>query len=397
MPLSLVSLMLCVFGITTGEFVIAGITEEVASDLDVSVSSAGRLVGAYAVGMIIGGPVLTALTARFPRKPLILILLAIGIAGNVASALAPGYVPLFVARIVTALVTSTFFAYAIVIAVSTAPKEKQASTVSKLVFGMNLAMILGAPIGTFIGHDLGWRAPFVAIASVLALGMLMVTKLVQDVPSATPGATALGELKVFRNRKVQLAIIVTAVGNTGLLIVFTYFSPLVTDVAGFSDNSVAFLLLVYGLGAVVGNFIGGWLADRALMPSQVGTLAVLAGTLVLMWSVSGNAIPIAVLVFVIGALGFAVVPGMQARVLSTATAAPTLGIAVNASAYQTAALFASGFGGAVMDGISVRSLYLTAACITIGGMLVSSYAWYRDQQDRTEKDIPVGDTEGTPA
>lgn len=395
MPLSLLSLMLCVFGITTGEFVIAGITEQVADDLNVSVSSAGRLVGAYAIGMIIGGPVLTALTARFPRKPLILVLLLIGIAGNLASALAPSYIPLFVARVVTALVTSTFFAYAIVIAVSNAPADKQASTVSKLVFGMNLAMILGAPIGTFLGTDLGWRAPFLAIAAVLVLGLLLVTKTVRSVPSATPGSSAIGELKVLRDRRVQLAILATAVGNAGVLVVFTYISPLMTDVAGFGESSVAFLLLVYGVGAVVGNFIGGWLADRALLPSQVGVLVTIAGALVLMWSLATHTAPMAVMVFVLGALGYAVIPGMQARVLATATEAPTLGIAVNASGYQIAALFASWLGGVVIDDASVRALYLTAAGMTMAGVLVSSYAWYRDHTEN--KNAAVGDRETAPA
>ncbi|MGW0203031.1 MFS transporter, partial [Nonomuraea sp. NPDC003201] len=181
MRLSVPSLMLCVFGITTGEFVIAGILPGIATDLAVSIPAAGLLVTAYAIGMIVGGPVLTALTARFPRKPLILVLLAITIAGNLASALAPAYGVLFAARVVTSLVTSTFFANAIVIAVSTAAPGKQASTVSKLVFGMNLSMILGAPIGTFIGNAHGWRATFLVVAACCAAGFALVARLVPDV------------------------------------------------------------------------------------------------------------------------------------------------------------------------------------------------------------------------
>ncbi|MFE2725109.1 MFS transporter [Kitasatospora sp. NPDC059327] len=377
MSLKLLSLMLCVFGITTGEFVIAGILPDVAADLDVSIPAAGLLVTAYAIGMIIGGPVLTALTARYPRKPLIVGLLVIVIVGNVASALAPAYAVLFVARVVTALVTATFFANAIVIAASTAPEGKQASTVSKLVFGMNLSMMLGAPIGTFIGDHFGWRATFAVIAGVCLVGLVLVLPLVPDVAASTTSAVA--ELRVFRDRNVQLAIGITAVANMGLLMVFTYFSPLLTDLTGFADGAVPLLLLAYGVGAAVGNFVGGWLSDRSLMASQVGLLGLLTAGLLVMWAVSDGTVLTAVMVFVIGALGFSVIPGMQTRVLTTASSAPTLAIAVNASGYQLAAALAGWLGGRVIDGPGLRSVYLAAAAVTVLGILLSAYAWHRDR------------------
>jgi MFS transporter, DHA1 family, inner membrane transport protein len=380
MPLKLIPLMLCVFSITTAEFVPAGILPDIAGDLGVSIPDAGLLVTAYAIGMIVGGPVLTALTARYDHKPLILVLLAIVIAGNLASALAPVYWILFVARIIPAAVTGAFFANAIVIAVSTAPPGKQASTVSKLVFGMNLAIILGAPAGTFIGNNFGWRATFVAIAAVCSVGLLLVLRLVPDIDSATAGKSAVAELRVFRNRDVQLAIAINGVANIGLLMVFTYFAPLLTDITGFAADAVAILLLVYGVGAAVGNFVGGWLSDRALMPSQIGLLGLLTFGLVLMWAVSGSIVLTAIMVFVIGAIGFSVIPGMQTRVLTTASAAPTLGIAVNASAYQIAAGSAGWLGGRVIDsGLGLRALYLVGAAVTIAGILLSCYAWYRDR------------------
>ncbi|MGV9375967.1 MFS transporter [Nonomuraea sp. NPDC003707] len=380
MRLSVPSLMWCVFGITTGEFVIAGILPGIATDLAVSIPAAGLLVTAYAIGMIVGGPVLTALTARFPRKRLILVLLGITIAGNLASALAPAYGVLFAARVVTSLVTSTFFANAIVIAVSTAAPGKQASTVSKLVFGMNLSMILGAPIGTFIGNAHGWRATFLVVAACCAAGFALVARLVPDVREPSGGGSAVSELRVFRDRDVRLAIAVTAVGNAGLLMVFTFFAPLVTDVTGFAGGAVAVLLLVYGVGAAVGNLLGGRLSDRAPMAAQLGLLGVLAAVLVLMWAGSGSTAVTAVMVFVLGAAGFAVIPGMQARVLATASAAPTLAMAVNASAYQLAAAFAAWLGGRVIDGgLGLRSLYVVAAVVTVAGIAVSSYAWRRSR------------------
>jgi DHA1 family inner membrane transport protein len=377
MPLSLVSLMLCVFGITTGEFVIAGILPDISADLGVSIPTAGLLVTAYAIGMVVGGPVLTALTVRYPRKPLILTLLIVTIAGNLVSAIAPYYAVLFVARIITSLVISTFFANAIVIAVSTVPPEKHASTVSKLVFGTNLAIVLGAPLGTFVGDSFGWRATFFTVAAICALGLLLTWRLVPAV--ASESTSAMAELKVVGNRNVQLAIAVTAIGNAGLLMVFTYLAPLLTDLSGVNPGLIAVMLLLFGVGAAVGSLLGGWLADRALMPWQIASLALLTAVLMVMWAASASTVISAVLVFVIGLVGFLGVPGMQTRVLKTATGAPRLALAVNASAWQLAAAFAGWLGGVVIDGSGLRTVYLVAAGVTALGMLVSVYSWRRDR------------------
>ncbi|MEV0284619.1 MULTISPECIES: MFS transporter [unclassified Kribbella] len=369
------ALLVCVFGVTTGEFVLAGILPAVADDLAVSIPAAGLLVTAYALGMIVGGPLLTALTAGRPRKPVVLALLAVAVAGNLLSALAPGYGVLFAARIVTALVTSTFFANAIVIAVSAAPPEKQGTTVAKLAFGMNLAMILGAPLGTWIGAAFGWRATFGGITLVCAVGLLLVSRLV---PSDQPGTRggALTELAAFRHRDLQLAIAVTAVANIGLLMVFTYLSPLLTEVSSFGAGAIAPMLLLYGVGATVGNLVGGWLADRALLPSQLGALTVLVAIFLGLWMTTGTTMT-AVLVFAAGAVGFSVIPGMQTRVLATAVAAPTLAIAVNASAYQVAAAFAGWLGGRVIGGPGLSTVYLAAALTTVLGIGLSALAWTR--------------------
>lgn len=357
------TLMLCVFGITTGEFVLAGILPGVAAGLDVSVPAAGLLVTAYALGMIAGGPLLTAVTARYPRKPLIMALLAVAVAGNLASAAAPSYAVLFAARVVTALVTATFFANAIVIVATAAPADRQASAVARLVLGMNLAMVLGAPLGTFVGTHAGWRATFLAIALCCAVGLALIPRLVPATAGASASATA--ELRVFRTSAVWLAIAVTAVGSAGVLVVFTYFAPLATA-AGFTEGAVPVLLLVYGVGAAVGNLLGGRLADRVPVLSQPVLLAALAAVLALMW-VSGTNV---VMVFVLGALGFAVVPGMQARVLAAAGDAPTLAVAVNASAYQVAAAGAGWLGGVAL-GMGAGAVYLVAAAVTVAGIAVS--------------------------
>lgn len=172
MPLNVLPLLLCVFSFTTGEFVAAGILPDMARDLGVSIPATGLLVTAYAIGMIVGGPLLTALTACFARKRLLIALVSVGVAGNLASALAPDYSVLFAARLGSAFVVATFFAVAVVTATSMAEPGKQASIVAKLALGMNLGMILGAPIGTLIGHNFGWRATFLGVAVFTAVALL---------------------------------------------------------------------------------------------------------------------------------------------------------------------------------------------------------------------------------
>jgi DHA1 family inner membrane transport protein len=379
-PLPVFSLMLVVFGLTTGEFVISGIQPDVAAGLSVSIPAAGLLVTAYALGMIVGGPIVTVLTARLARKPLIGGLIAVSVLGNLGSAVAPNYAVLLVARFVAGLVVATFFAVAIATAVSMAPAGKQASTVAKVALGMNLGIILGTPIGTFIGQNFGWRATFVTVAAITVAALLLVLRFV---PAQPPVATASvrGELRVFAGRDVQLAIALTAVGNVGIVTVFIYITPLLTDVSGFTAGAVPLLLLVYGAGAVAGNFLGGWLSDKALMPSLTALLAVLAGILALFWLVSGIQALAAILTFVIGALAFAIIPGMQTRVLATASAAPTLAVAVNASGFQLAAAFAGWLGGRVIsDGPGLRSIYLLGALLTVAGLAIAVYTLRRDRQ-----------------
>ncbi|MGI5417325.1 MFS transporter [Actinomadura luteofluorescens] len=378
MPPSLLSLMLVVFGLTTGEFVIAGILPDVAADLGVSVPAAGRLVSAYALGMIVGGPVVTVLTARVPRKPLVTGLIAVSALGNLGSALAPNYPVLLAARFAAGLVVATFFAVAIATAASMAPAGRESSTIAKVALGLNLGIVLGAPLGTVIGQTLGWRATFGSVAALTTAGLLMVLRFVPALPAAATGPLW-GELRVFAGRDVRLAIALTALGNVGVVTVFTYIAPLLTEVGGFPEGAVPVLLLVYGAGAVAGNFLGGRLSDRALMPSLAWLLGALAAALALFWAVGGARPPAAVMTFTLGLLAFAILPGMQTRVLTSAGAAPTLAVAVNASAFQVAAAFAGWLGGTLIDGPGPRSLLPVAAALTVAGLAVAVHVHRGDR------------------
>lgn len=370
--LRLAILALCVFSITTGEFVVAGILPDVAADLGVAVGTAGLLVTAYAVGMIIGGPVLTAVTAGIDRKRLMLALLAVAVLGNAASALAPGFPVLLAARVLTALVTSTFFAQAIVTAVRSAPPERAGTMVARLAFGMNLAIVLGAPIGTEIGRQWGWRATFAAIAVACLIGLGLVFWLLSS-PSDAGRTSAVSELRVLRQRPVLVALAVTAVGNVGVLMVFSYLAPLLTDLGGHPASRLPILLLAYGVGATIGNLVGGTLYDRNPRLFQPALLGLLAVLLAATWFVAASTALTAVAVVAIGLLGFAIIPGMQARVMTTAAEAPTLAMAVNASGYQVAAACAGLFGGLLADSAAgPRPIYLVAAGLTTCGLLLTA-------------------------
>ncbi|PXX69199.1 DHA1 family inner membrane transport protein [Nocardia tenerifensis] len=373
------SLMSVVFSLTTGEFVIAGILPEVAEGLSVSVSTAGTLVTAYAVGMIVGGPVVTVLTARVARKPLVAGLVVFAVLANLGSAIAPNYPVLLAMRAAAGLVVATFFAVAIATAVATAEAGREAAAVARVALGMNLGIVLGTPIGAVIGQSLGWRATFVAVALSAAIALPLVIRFMPEQPGAVDGSV-LGELRVFGDREVWWAIALTALGNIGVVTVFTFIAPLLTDISGFATSTVPVLLLVYGVGAIIGNQVGGRLADRALLPSVAGLLAALACALLLFWLIGGDRTGAAVLTFVIGALAFAIIPGMQTRVVAAAAVAPTLAVAVNASGFQLAAACAGRLGGEVIgDGSGLRSIPLAGAVLTVAGATLAVWLAWRER------------------
>jgi DHA1 family inner membrane transport protein len=322
------------------------------------------------------------------RKPLMAGLIAVSMLANLSSSVAPNYLLLLASRCVAGLVVATFFGVAVSTAFAMAPAGKQGSTVAKVTLGLNLGIVLGAPLGTVIGHNLGWRTTFAAVAVASAFALAGVLRFVPAQQTAAAGSVR-QELRVFAARDLQLAIALTAVGNLGIVMVFTYIAPLLTDISGFAPGSIPLLLLVYGAGAVAGNFLGGWLSDRALMPSLIGLLAALATSLALFWLVSRSQPPAVIMTFVIGVLAFAILPGLQTRVMSTASSAPTLAVAVNASGFQLAAAFAGLLGGWVIDGgPGLRALYLVGALFTGMGVAIAWYAGRRDQSPAPAREFP---------
>ncbi|MGA5554766.1 MFS transporter [Streptomyces lavendulocolor] len=347
MPLALLALAIGAFGIGTTEFVIMGLLPEVAADFQVSIPTAGLLVTGYGLGVVLGAPLMTALGTRVSRKRMLMLLMVLFIAGNILSAAAPAFEVMLAGRVVASFAHGAFFGIGSVVAAALVAPEKKAGAIAMMFTGLTVANVVGVPLGTFIGQSAGWRTTFFLVAGLGVLGLLGVAKLVPEQPKPE-GVRLRHEFAAFRNVQVLLAMAMTILGFGGVFAAITYITPMMTDVAGYSAGSVTWLLVLFGLGMVGGNLIGGKLADRALMPLLYVSLAALALVLALFTFTAHDKVAAAVTLTLIGALGFATVPPLQKRVLDQASGAPTLASAVNIGAFNLGNSLASWLGGIVI-------------------------------------------------
>src|SRR5471032_1671489 len=275
MPIPLLALAISAFAIGTTEFVIMGLLPEVARDLSVSIPSAGLLVSGYALGVAVWAPLLAMVTSKMPRKLALQLLIGVFIVGNVLCAVASDYSVLMIARVVTSFAHGSFFGIGAVVAASLVPQEKRASAIAMMFTGLTLANVLGVPFGTFIGQEFGWRATFWIVAALGALSLAGLAWWLPNRHDAAPQGLR-QELRVLREPAAWLALLMTVLGFGGVFVVFTYIAPILEQISGFSPHAVTLVLVLFGVGLTIGNTIGGKLADRALMPSLMGILAVLA-------------------------------------------------------------------------------------------------------------------------
>ncbi|GAB0102628.1 MFS transporter [Nocardia sp. JMUB6875] len=347
MPLALLALAIGAFGIGTTEFVIMGLLPEVAGDYGVSIPTAGWLVTGYALGVMLGAPVMTALGTRVSRKGMLMLLMGLFIAGNLLSALAPVFGIMLVGRVVASLTHGAFFGIGSVVAADLVAPEKKAGAIAMMFTGLTLANVIGVPLGTFIGQSSSWRITFALVAALGVAGLLGVAKLVPDLPKPE-GVHLRHELAAFKNIQVLLALAMTVLGFGGVFAAITYIAPMMTEAAGFSDGAVTWLLVVFGAGMFVGNLVGGKFADRAPLLMLVLPLTGLAIALGLFTVTAHDKVAAAVTLFAIGVLGFATVPSLQKRVLDQAHAAPTLASAMNIGAFNLGNAIAAWLGGLVI-------------------------------------------------
>ncbi|MFD8008786.1 MFS transporter [Streptomyces sp. NPDC058955] len=349
MPLALLALAVGAFGIGTTEFVIMGLLPEIAADYGVTIPTAGLLVTGYALGVVVGAPLLTVLGNKVSRKRMLMVLMGLFVVGNLVSAVAPSFGMMLTGRVVASLAHGSFFGIGSVVAAGLVAPDKKAGAIATMFTGLTVANIVGVPLGTFIGQAVGWRTTFAIVAALGVIGLLGIAKLVPAMPRPA-GARLRGELGAFRNPQVLLAMAMTVLGFGGVFAAITYIAPMMTEVAGYSDGAVTWLLVLFGVGMFLGNLIGGRYADRALMPLLYVTLAGLAAVLALFTVLAEYKILAAIAILLIGALGFATVPPLQKRVLDQAHGAPTLASAVNIGAFNLGNALAAWLGGLVIAG-----------------------------------------------
>lgn len=378
----LIALMICVFAIGTTEYVILGILPDVASALGATVPAAGLLVTGYALGVAVGGPVLTIVSGRLPRRGLLLALMGLFIAANLGAALAPGYGALMVSRVASSLAHGTFFAMATVAATELAPLDQRASALALVALGLTLATVVGVPLGTLVGQQWGWRATFVTVA---CLGLMGLVSLGVLLPPLRHGAALnlAGELSVLGRRQVWLVLAMTVLGFAGVFTSFTYVAPLLSEVSGYSPEAVSILLWLFGVGSVAGTILAGKAADRALMPTVCATLALLAAVLAVFTITSRSRPGAALTLFCFGAAAFATVPPLQTRIITEARGAPAVASAANIAAFNAANAFGAYLGGRVIAaGLPLEVTNLAGALVTLAGLSVALYAAALDRKHR---------------
>ncbi|NMO36278.1 MFS transporter [Streptomyces sp. GMY01] len=397
MPLALLALAIGAFGIGTTEFVIMGLLPEVASDFGVSIPTAGLLVTGYALGVMLGAPLMTVLGTKISRKRMLMLLMGLFIAGNLLSALAPVFSVMLIGRVVASLAHGAFFGIGSVVAAELVAPHKRAGAIAMMFTGLTVANVVGVPLGTLIGQSAGWRVTFAAVAGLGVLGLAGIAKLVPDLPKPE-GVHLRHELAALKNAQVLLAMAMTVLGFGGVFAAVTYIAPMTTHVTGFSDGSVTWLLVLFGLGMVGGNLVGGRFADRALMPMLYVSLSALAVVLALFTLTAHNKIAAAVTIVLIGALGFATVPPLQKRVLDQAHGAPTLASALNIGAFNLGNALSAWLGGLVIAaGFGYTAPNWVGAALAAGALLLAVLSAALERRDGAPSTVvATGDRTGQP-
>lgn len=341
--LVLTGFVLLVFCTGTAEYLVAGVLPQLAADVSVSVAAAGQTVTAYALGVAVGGPLVTVCTVRLPRKGLALGLGVVFVAGTVLTALAPTYAWLIVGRAVAACSQATLFAIGLTSATALLGSARQGQAIAIVSSGLTVATVLGVPLGALLGVRTSWRLPFVVVAVAAGLAVLLLAAVMPRTPAPATGVA--DEIRSLLRGPVLLAVATTVIGFAGVSVVFTYLVPLLSTVTGIATGVIPALLLAYGVGGFAGNLIAGRLADLSLGGTLVGVFLALAGTLGAFPLLAEFTIPMIGLVLVLGMLSTATIAPLQSLVLRHAGAAPTLSLAVNVGAFNLANAIGSALGG----------------------------------------------------
>ena len=395
--IAIVALALGGFAIGTTEFVTMGLLPDIADGVGVDIPSAGHLISAYAVGVVIGAPVIAAFSARFPRRALLVALMAALLVGNALTALAPGYRTLLVARLLAGLPHGAYFGVASLVAASLVAPRLHGRAVSSVMLGLSVALVAGVPAATWLGQSFGWRSAFWLVVVLAAATMAAVLAVVPSTPGR-PEATVRGELGALRRPQVLLTLAIGIVGFGGMFALYSYIAPLVTDVAGLSRGTLPVILFVYGIGGVVGTALAGRLGDWALFPSVAGALIALMVVLALTALVAPWAPALVVGVLLVSVSGSTLAILLQLRLMETAGEAQMLGAALNHSALNLANALGAWVGGLVIAaGLGYRAPSAVGAGLAAAGLVplvMSAVLRRREQRSAAPapaaSQVPVG-------
>jgi len=384
MPLALYALTAGAFGIGVTEFVIMGLLIEVGADFGVSISAAGLLITGYALGVVVGAPIMTNSTGRWPRKTVLLVLMAIFTVGNAACALAPDYWSLMAARVLTAFAHGTFFGVGSVVATTLVAPNKKASAIAVMFTGLTVANILGVPFGTWLGQGYGWRSTFWAVTLIGLAAFVIIAVFVPKDKAAPEVSNLRDDLAVLARPQVLMGLLTTVLSWVGVFAVFTYIAPMLIRISGFSEAAVSPILLVFGGGLVAGNLLGGRLADRRLVPALFGSLLTLAAVLLLMTFAARHQVTAVLFVALLGAAAFATVPPLQIWVMEKAAGAgQSLASSFNIAAFNLGNAIGAWLGGFVIDhGPGLGAVPWVAALVPLAAAGVAALAIHSDRRRR---------------
>lgn len=348
MPFQVWILTLAAFAIGTAEFVIAGILPQIATSLSITEGQAGYLISAYALAIVIGGPILTIYLARFNKKKVLIGLMALFIIGNIMSALAPTYDLLLLSRVVAGLVQGPFYGIGAVVATGLVSEKMAGRAVGQMFAGLTLANVLGVPAGTWISLKFGWHNTFLIVAAFGAIAMISI---LMSIKSAGHGEakSIKSQLQAFKNPMLIMSLAITALAWSGFMSLYGYIAPMATHIAGYSQDAVTWILAIVGLGLIIGNTLGGRSSDKDLRKASMFWAIAMIVSLIIVGLVINNQILFVIALFVFGIASFANVPAMQLRVMNHGGEGQELAATANISAFNLANAFGGFLGGMVLD------------------------------------------------
>jgi DHA1 family inner membrane transport protein len=360
------------FGIGTTEFATMGVLPDIAGSMHTSIPTAGHLISLYALGVVVGAPLIAALGARVNRKLLLCVLMAAFALGNLASAVAPSFATLAVARFVSGLPHGAYFGVGAVTAAQLAGPARRAHAFAMVMLGLTVANLVGVPLATLLGQHFGWRSVYLLVAVVGVAAICAIALWLPSVPAADGGSTR-RELGALRRPQVWLALATGAVGFGGMFAVYSYVAPIMTGVSGLASSQIWIVLTVFGLGMTIGTAIGGRFADRAVMPTLFVSFAACLVVLVVFALTARSPWCSVTMVFLLGATSSASVPALQTRLMDVAADGQSLAAALNHSALNIANSLGAWLGGVVIAaGLGYASTGWVGAALAAGGLVVAA-------------------------